>query len=294
MLVTLSLTAALVLAPLAATDAENSTAPPPALAATVPAGSPLDGCQVAPAPRGRQYVCRTLTAAIEDHPDAAAAEAARAEMLESLGRGAGATRRGVRLRLAGQDLSAVRVERAGRPGAALAATLPLEQGHRFVGCLANVSAPACTAVLELLLRQPWGAAPLTLAGRAVGLPSGCRAEANELGGRVECGPAAPAGAVQWASAPDAAEAQRRAESLDRHAAERHPRMKKKVELLRDTVPCRVAGVATTCLRQRVAGALLLSASAVVDGEPLVATCVATEAPRDGAPLAPPCALVFGL
>ncbi len=153
--------------------------------------------------------------------------------------------------------------------------------------------PSLSALLALAVAAaaPGSAAPepgsLAVNGRAVEVPSGCEPAPYPGGARISC---APQDWVAWGRTDDA-EAPEARSALG--AVLRGPVLQPGWNSTEAEVPCRVAGVETTCTRvlgesvhERI---LILWATSRDDRGVVIASCMAS-----GATLGRACALVFEL
>jgi hypothetical protein len=224
-----------------------------ALLGAAPVPSPLEGCKAVPGTHSWQYKCDGLMAAINDS-DTGHADSERIvdSLTEEIAKAYGGTsgRSRERWSIEGRERSVVRLEFPERQAAMVVVALRRSEGTRVLMC-GGKETERCRAVFDLLAAAPWrsAAAPgtkalapakATLAGRPVQAPEGCREEPQTNGARISCGPYF----VHWGNAPDESFADGMVDALERVVVEAAPSQK----IRRDTVPCRLASVGTTCRR----------------------------------------------
>jgi hypothetical protein len=262
---------------------------------------PLAGCEAAHGADGRWvYTCEELLARLEDaggkdltHRRALVEEMVAREIDDGLERWA-------EHRTLGGQLVQVRRFHSTRTGwTTWFGALALPEGTRIVGCTAFVPGARCAEVLELLAEAPWGTGalpgtvpvpeqPLRLGGLVVPVPEGCTGEVWPRGrGEISC--ARPYHA-HWEQLED--------EAAGARTLAEHEGMMERLYALTgvafdEEVPCRLAGVRTTCHRWigRREGRwdVVLAAVVPLGGRALFAVCLAP-AEADGPGV--PCRQVF--
>jgi hypothetical protein len=262
------------------------------------AGKALAGCAATTARHGWQYECTDLRASSDDRAEVGdAIERSVRTMLEtaptSVGRVA-LVRREER-DLAGSAVEVFIVQPPGGSVAVLFAALPFGHGTRVLYC--RGAPPRCDRVLRALAATPWRGEnapgsirkdppPLTIAGRAVPVPAGCRGSASLPGcGEITC---AQADSARWGWTDDGAGAGDIKSVFDGAMRGAVPPGWSSTET---QVPCRLAGVDTTCTRVIEASGrerALMMWAAVPDGRGVTfADCMAPGATPGRA-----CAIVF--
>lgn len=264
-----------------------------ALAAPPPAAS-FAGCEATPVSRGWQYDCPAVQLRVEDHdrkPTAAYVDGLEAAAKVVIGPGAALARSTGKI--AGRDAELREIAIPAALRFATLATVAVRGGTRVLLCRAG-TAGGCAPYLDALARAAWrgGPAPgavrreppkLAVAGRAVQVPPTCDGAAQPRGGKVTC---APYFATWNTVEPENAELVMGAygRGVEAQLESARPR--------RDSIPCRLEGVQTTCARLTVEGqevrAVVLWATARVRGEVVFANCMAPGTDAS----ATPCALLF--
>jgi hypothetical protein len=276
--------------------------PPVALLiASALAATPFDACTAARSHGGWTYFCDGIKVVVQDSEGRVLVETDALEttmrLYSDVGRGAPRARE--RWRLAGTDTEVQKVEISERRSVVYGTAISKREGVRVVICTAQSDPGRCRPMIVELAERAWrsgpeaGAnvepsAPLRLAGRPVIIPEGCQGEVVPSGGHVRC---APSGSAWWFVAVDEASGRVALDGMNTKLIDMYRRANASVA--RASIPCRLAGVETTCERTRVqpgdpAGVTVLSGGAAVGNEKTFAICIAPGA--TGAAM--PCALVL--
>jgi hypothetical protein len=270
------------------------------IASTVAATS-FEGCTAARSHNGWTYFCDGLKVVVQDSDGRVLVET---DALETTMRlysdvGGGAPRVREWWRLADADTQVQKVEIPDRRSVVYGAAISKREGVRIVVCTAESDPGRCRPMIVHLAERAWRSGPeagakvepaasLMLAGRPVIIPDGCQGEAVPSGGHVKC---APQGSAWWFVAVDETSGRVALDGMNTKVIDMYQRANASVA--RASIPCRLAGVETTCQRTQVqpgdpAGVTVLSGSAAVGNEKMFAICIAPGA--TGA--ATPCSLVL--
>lgn len=271
-----------------------------ALVLTAAPASVLDGCAAQASERGWTYTCEALVVSIDDS-EVEPARRLRAfdEAVRGIAGTGKVTRTAERRALGKVTADVVRIDVPETGARLVAAVVSMPRGARMIAC--RPSKPGrdrCDEVLGLLAAVPWRSGPvpgtrvereagaLLLAGHEVQVPPGCQGQPKTLAGTgVVCSD----NWVKWQSTSQAVAGplMEKWERMNEEEARRQ-----QLSLSKETIPCRIGGVATHCRRLRVAAETdysitSLIGAAQVNGEYLLVMCYS----RDGAKPAVPCSLV---
>jgi hypothetical protein len=272
---------------------------PPPLAATSSLATPgsstppdatgsLSGCVATmSAGEGWKYDCEDIYAVVQD----ADGHAAPQELLEGFSYGLRSSLPGSgapvaetievnRHRSQGVRITSSDTWRNGKRATGAGVAIPRPEGTRLVSCVAVLTDSAqrrCRLAMDQLAASAWRGPPATgttarevplqIAGRAVDVSPGCEGFATEGGGKVKC---SELPYFTWALCNGDAQCHAIFDRwVDTGRKDNKP-------IKEEPVPCQLVGIHAQCRRLTVDGGAFYFATANMDGQGVVAMCVAPD------------------